>query len=114
MAVADSSRPASGAEHKFSHTLDKIAKTPALHGEQCALGTIVCSYLQGGDWETIRSVMKTIGIPTTSKEIGIEPEMLIKALVEAKNIRPERYTILRDGLNRTEAEEALRAVGIIE
>lgn len=114
MAVADSSRPASGAEHKFSHTLDRIARAPALHGEQCALGTIVCSYLQGGDWNMIRSVMRTLGIPTIARELGFERETVIQALVEARNIRPERYTILRDGLKRNEAEEALVAVGIIE
>jgi len=113
MAVADSSRPASGAEHKFSHTLDMIAERPVLHGEQCALGTIVCSYLQGGDWQMIRTVMKKIGIPTSARELGFPREVVIRALVEAKNIRPERHTILRDGLSSQEAEEALTQVGII-
>jgi glycerol-1-phosphate dehydrogenase [NAD(P)+] len=36
MSVSGSSRPASGAEHMFSHALDRMAKKPALHGEQCA------------------------------------------------------------------------------
>ncbi len=62
----------------------------------------------------IRSVMRTIGIPTTARELGFERETMIQALVEARNIRPERYTILRDGLKRHEAEEALVAVGMIE
>lgn len=114
MAVADSSRPASGAEHKFSHSLDRIADRPALHGEQCALGTIVCSYLQGGDWQMLRQVMLKIGIPTTAEMLGISRELVIRALVEAKDIRPERYTILRDGLSHREAEEALSHVGIIQ
>lgn len=113
MAVAYSSRPASGAEHKFSHALDRIAEKPALHGEQCALGSIVISYLQGGDWKELRSVMETIGIPTTAEGMGLKREEVIKALVEAKNIRPERYTVLREGLSYEEAEEALRHVGII-
>jgi len=114
MAVAYSSRPASGAEHKFSHTLDKIAERPALHGEQCALGTIVVSYLQGGDWQEIKRVMETIGLPTTAKGLGLKQEEIKRALVEAKNIRPERYTIFRDGLSYEEAEKALRHVGIID
>ena len=113
MAVADSSRPASGAEHKFSHTLDQIASEPALHGEQCALGTIVCSHLQGGNWKELRTVMSEIGIPTTAKQAGLSREEVIRALVEAKNIRPERYTILRNGLSWEEAESALSHVGII-
>ncbi|RLF81825.1 NAD(P)-dependent glycerol-1-phosphate dehydrogenase, partial [Thermococci archaeon] len=40
MSIAGSSRPASGAEHLFSHALDAIAPKPALHGEQCGVGTI--------------------------------------------------------------------------
>src|SRR6266571_7459847 len=38
MSIAGSSRPASGSEHKFSHALDRLAKKPALHGEQCGVG----------------------------------------------------------------------------
>ncbi len=113
MAVVDSSRPASGAEHKFSHTLDRIADRPALHGEQCALGTIVCSYLQGGNWELIRTVMKEIGLPTSAGELDIPREIVIQALSEARNIRPERHTILRDGLSYGEAEAALMHTEII-
>jgi len=30
--------PGLGSEHKFSHALDRIAKKPALHGEQCGVG----------------------------------------------------------------------------
>src|SRR5207247_1952061 len=40
MSIAGSSRPASGSEHKFSHALDRLAKKPALHGEQCGVGDI--------------------------------------------------------------------------
>ena len=41
ISIAGSSRPASGSEHLFSHALDQIAKKPALHGEQCGIGTIM-------------------------------------------------------------------------
>ncbi len=54
ISIAGSSRPASGSEHKFSHALDKIAKKPALHGEQCGVGTIMMMSLHGGDWEVIK------------------------------------------------------------
>lgn len=113
MAVAGSSRPASGAEHQFSHALDRIGNNPALHGEQCALGSIVCAYLQGGDWEGIRDVMTTIGIPTTAEQLGIPRDTVIGALAGARDIRPERHTILGDGLTWEQAEEALVRVGII-
>jgi glycerol-1-phosphate dehydrogenase [NAD(P)+] len=41
MSIAGSSRPASGSEHLFSHALDRLAEKPALHGEQCGVGTIM-------------------------------------------------------------------------
>ena len=49
ISIAGNSRPASGSEHKFSHALDMIAPKPALHGEQCGVGTIMMMYLHGGD-----------------------------------------------------------------
>src|SRR5205807_1865746 len=51
MSIAGSSRPASGSEHKFSHALDRIAKKPGLHGEQCGVGTIMMMYLHSGNWQ---------------------------------------------------------------
>lgn len=47
ISIAGSSRPASGSEHLFSHALDKILDKPALHGEQCGVGTIMMMYLHG-------------------------------------------------------------------
>ena len=104
ISIAKSSRPASGSEHKFSHALDKIAPRPALHGEQCGVGTIMMMYLQGGDWKNIQSVLKKVHAPTNAKELGIDEEYIIEALTEAHNIRPSRYTILGDrGLTRDAA-----------
>ncbi|MCD1294633.1 NAD(P)-dependent glycerol-1-phosphate dehydrogenase [Methanocella sp. CWC-04] len=96
MSIAGSSAPASGSEHKFSHVLDRIAPKPALHGEQCGVGTIMMMYLHDGDWQSIRDALKKIGAPTTAKDLGIDDEYIIRALTEAHNVRPERYTILGD------------------
>ena len=60
ISIAGNSRPASGSEHKFSHALDMIAPKPALHGEQCGVGTIMMMYLQGGDWQNIKSVLEKV------------------------------------------------------
>jgi len=114
ISIAGTSRPASGSEHKFSHALDIIAPKPALHGEQCGLGTVMMIYLHGGDWRYIRDTLKTIKAPTTSYEIGIDPEYIIEALTMAHTIRKERYTILGDrGLTKDAAEEIARATGVI-
>ncbi len=113
MSIAGSSRPASGSEHKFSHALDEIAPKPALHGEQCGVGTIMMMYLHGGNWEEIRAALKTIGAPTNASELGIEEEYIIQALLYAHKIRPERYTILGTGLTREAAEKVARITKVI-
>ena len=114
MSIAGSSRPASGAEHLFSHALDMLAEKPALHGEQVGVGTIIMAYLHGLKWERVRETLKRVGAPTTAYELGIEPELIIEALTIAHTIRPERYTILgKDGLTREAAEKAAKITGVI-
>lgn len=104
MSIAGSSRPASGGEHKFSHALDRLAPGKALHGESCGIGTIISMYLHGGDWRGIRSSLKSIGAPTTPADVGIDDATAVEALMMAKTIRPERFTIFDMGLTRGSAE----------
>jgi len=113
MSVANSSRPASGAEHMFSHALDQIAPGKALHGEQCGVGAIMMMYLHGGDWESIKEALREIGAPTTARELGVSEEEIIEALMRAHTIRPERYTILgKDGLTEEAAFHLVKATGV--
>ncbi len=115
MSIAGSSRPGSGSEHKFSHALDTIAPSPALHGEQCGVGSIIMMYLHKSDWERIRTALRNIGAPTNAGELGIDGEYLINALVRAKDIRTSRYTILDEvNLTRKTAKETLKETGVIE
>jgi len=94
--IAGSSRPCSGAEHLFSHALDKIAPGIGLHGEKCGIGSIMIAKLQGQDWKKIVKTLKDVGAPTTAKQIGLKPDVIIKALTIAQGLRPERYTILKE------------------
>ena len=94
--IAGSSRPCSGAEHLFSHALDRIAPGKGLHGEKCGLGAIMITKLQGKDWKKIVKTLKDIGAPTTAKQIGLKEEQIIEALMIAQDLRPERYTILKE------------------
>ncbi|MDE4907068.1 NAD(P)-dependent glycerol-1-phosphate dehydrogenase [Methanogenium marinum] len=107
MSIAGSSRPASGGEHKFSHALDQIAPGKGLHGEQCGIGSIITMYLHGGDWRSIRTSLKQIGAPTTPKEIGIDDKSAAQALILARSIRPERFTILDMGITEEVAEQLI-------
>ena len=114
ISIAGSSRPASGSEHLFSHALDKILDKPALHGEQCGLGTILMMYLHGGDWKAIKESLKAVQAPTTASEIGIPDDAVIEALIMAHKIRPERYTILGDnGISKEAAYELAFKTGVI-
>jgi len=114
MLIAGSSRPTSGSEHMFSHALDVIKPDTALHGEQCGVGAIMMMKLQGGNWEGIRDALQCIGAPTTAAEMGFTENEIIKALVMAKDMRKERFTVLGDrGLTKDAAEKVARATGVI-
>ena len=112
MSIAGTSRPASGGEHKFSHWLDSNYDTPALHGEQCGLGSIVTMFLHGGDWEKIKNTLRTVNAPINSRELGIEDGVVLNAFLNSKEIRPQRVTIL-DRSNQKQIEEAVLATGVI-
>ncbi len=94
--IAGSSRPCSGSEHLFSHALDKIAPGVGLHGEKCGIGSIMMAKLHKQDWKKIAKTLKDVGAPTTAKQIGLKPDVIIKALIMAQGLRPERYTILKE------------------
>jgi len=114
MCIAGSSRPCSGSEHLFSHALDLIAPKPALHGEQCGVGTIMMAYLHRLNWKRVRKALKAVGAPTTADELGIEPQHVIDALVRAQGVRPERYTILKKRkLTHKKAEELAKTTEVI-
>jgi len=115
MCIGGSSKPCSGSEHLFSHALDLIAPKPALHGEQCGLGTILMAPLHRMEWKIIRDALQKVGAPITAVEIGIDREYIIEALVKASKIRPERYTILNEKpLTRKSAYELAKKTGVID
>ena len=112
--IAGSSRPCSGAEHLFSHALDKIAPDIGLHGEKCGIGSIMMAKLQGQDWKKIAKTLKDVGAPTTAKQIGIEPEKVIEALTIAQKLRPDRYTILKEAkLTKQKARNLAKSTSVI-
>ncbi|MBR7123421.1 MAG: NAD(P)-dependent glycerol-1-phosphate dehydrogenase [Candidatus Methanomethylophilaceae archaeon] len=114
MSVAGSSRPTSGSEHMFSHALDRMGISPAMHGEQCGVGSIIMMYLHGGDWQSIKTALRRIGAPTDAKGLGISDEDIIEALTTAHEIRKDRFTILGDnGLTRESARKAATITGVI-
>jgi glycerol-1-phosphate dehydrogenase [NAD(P)+] len=115
MSIAGSSRPCSGAEHLFSHALDIVAGETSLHGERTGVGAVLCAYLQGSNWESIRDFLREIGAPSTAKELKVSPSQVVKALTMAHTLRPERYTILGEtGVAEAAAERVAKATGVTE
>ena len=114
MSIAGSSRPSSGSEHLFAHALDRLTSKHAMHGEQAGVGAVMMARLQKLNWRRIKSKLEKVGAPTTAEELGVESEDVIEALVRAKSVRPERYTILdKKKLNRKSAKALARKSGVI-
>lgn len=119
MVIAGSSRPASGAEHLFSHFIDLNAERAAMHGEQCGLGAIpLASYHEEHNpnwwretkyqWRNIKQMLQGFGANPSLRRLGIDRELAARALVEGASIRPERYTIIhKRPLTVTEAASLL-------
>ncbi len=115
MSIAGSSRPASGAEHLFSHQLDRIAPGAALHGHQVGVGTVLVEYVHSGehgDWSAIRDALERLGAPTTARELGVDGDDVVHALTTAHEIR-DRYTILGTGMNESAARHVAGRTGVI-
>lgn len=124
IAIAGSTRPASGSEHLFSHALDYLKikyglKVNSLHGEQCGIGTIISSYLHYKEgnlsregMENIKLSLKKANAPTTGYELGFKEDILIEALSIAHKIR-NRYTIFRNGIPKEKAETILKETEVI-
>ena len=112
--IAGSSRPCSGAEHLFSHALDRLAPGIGLHGEKCGIGSIMMAKLQGQDWKSIVKTLKNVGAPTNAKQINLESDTVIKALCIAQDLRPDRYTILEEiKMTKKRAENLAKSTRVI-
>jgi len=115
MCIAGSSRPASGSEHLISHALDSLSSEygfEILHGHQTGINAVLMMYLHGGDWSRIQSCLKKVSAPLTLRELGIDRDIMLEAIKKAQNIRPDRYTILSEGLTKIAAEKAIESTGI--
>jgi glycerol-1-phosphate dehydrogenase [NAD(P)+] len=113
--IAGSSRPCSGSEHLFSHAVEYVAGPDyGLHGERVGIGTIMMAKLHGLDWEKIAETLREVGAPTNAREIGLSETHVVKALVTAQSLRPDRYTILsKTKLDKNAAKELAKSTRVI-
>ena len=110
MAVAGSSRPASGADHEIMHAINQLYPGTASHGELAGLGALFCTHLRGDadQFAAISSCLRRHGLPRLPAEVGLSADQFIAAVDHAPATRPGRYTIL-ERLDLSAAEIAKRA-----
>lgn len=112
--LAKSSRPISGSEHNFSHSIDLFSSKKSLHGYQVGLGSIIMRNLQVGyDDLNFLEIFKENKIPTNYKEIGIPKKDILNCFLKSKYIR-KRYTILNTiRITKNFAKNLLKKLKII-
>ena len=101
MEIAGTSRPASGAEHLISHSIDELVGGLKPHGIQVAFGTYITTFLRvemgyekKDTLEKLKTVYRFLELPTKLSDIGLTKEQLIEAIIYAPETRAGKYTIL--------------------
>ncbi|MGC8608914.1 MAG: NAD(P)-dependent glycerol-1-phosphate dehydrogenase [Thermoplasmata archaeon] len=114
MAIAGTSRPGSGSEHLFTHALESLGVENILHGEMCAMGTVISMYLHDDNWQVIKDKLEELKVSVRAADYGIKDETVIHALRTAHSVRNERYTILGESdMSYDAAVKALEITGVI-
>jgi glycerol-1-phosphate dehydrogenase [NAD(P)+] len=66
------------------------------------------------NWRQVRDTLKLAEAPTTAEQLGVEPDLIVEALIRAAEIRPDRYTILDERtLTRDQAKALAKTTGVI-
>lgn len=95
MDIAGNSRPCSGSEHLFSHSLDEYYNNiKAPHGIKVALGTIASCIFQKRDYSILVDFLQRYNVDVSPYSLDISEEVFIGAWMKAQSTRPERFSIL--------------------
>ena len=97
MEIAGNSRPCSGSEHLFCHSLEENHKEIVIsHGMAVALGSLVSCRLQGRDVKRLEAVLQAYGMDMDPMNWGITKEIFTDAWLKAAETRKDRYTVLNE------------------
>jgi glycerol-1-phosphate dehydrogenase [NAD(P)+] len=113
MAVAGTSRPASGGCHEISHSINILRPGGGhgSHGEQVGLGGLFCTHLRGdiARFEQMSAALGRHGLPRVPADLGLSIDDFIEVVQYAPRTRPERYTILEHlGIGSTMSDAQLQ------
>lgn len=108
MAVAGSSRPASGSEHLISHALDSMSRHPRLHGIQVGTATYLVSLLQQNHSTAIAKTLESTGFWNAIRSDPFDFREWMEACRLAPQIKPGYYTVLSSRDCIPEIADAIR------
>ena len=97
MEIAGNSRPSSGSEHLFCHSLEENYKEIQItHGMAVALGSLVSCRLQGRDAAPLERILEAYEMDMDPMNWGITKEIFTDAWLKAADTRKDRYTVLNE------------------
>jgi glycerol-1-phosphate dehydrogenase [NAD(P)+] len=108
MAIAGSSRPASGSEHLISHALDLLEARPVLHGLQTGTAAYLMSHLQHNQHEAIAELFERTGFWESAKKTPFRKAEWEQAVRLAPQIKDDFHTILNERDAWPECERLIR------
>lgn len=102
MEISGDSRPSSGSEHLFAHSLEEFyPEIKISHGMATALGSVGACIFQGRDEKQLMKVCYEYGLDLNPANYGITKDIFADCWLRAASTRPDRYTILNTAeLNR--------------
>lgn len=108
MEISGNSRPCSGAEHLFAHSLEEnYPQIKISHGMAVALGAYVATILQGRDIKKIKNILRAYDIDINPKNFEITKKIFTDAWLKASDTRKDRFTILSKKPPKKEDLEAI-------
>jgi glycerol-1-phosphate dehydrogenase [NAD(P)+] len=97
MSIAGTSRPCSGPEHLISHALDELKLTPGvLHGVQVGSAGLFTLHLLDELSPAVVHFATAMQIPCCWTDLLPDPSQARSVLERARQVRPDRRTILDD------------------
>ena len=108
MALAGTSRPASGSEHLISHALDQLSARPRLHGLQVGIAAYIAAHLQGQGVDRVASLLEPSGFFDAIAADPFSRAEWLQAVEHAPQVKSDFYTVLSTRDVRGEVERLTR------
>jgi glycerol-1-phosphate dehydrogenase [NAD(P)+] len=94
MALAGTSRPASGSEHLISHALDQLSARPRLHGLQVGIAAYIVAHLQGQGVDRIQALLDRSGFFDAIASDPFSRTEWLRAIEQAPRVKDDFHTVL--------------------